>query len=55
MTQNLGITQNLASVEHDENLRFWVDVMRIGENLLDKEGAARELPENYLHLEAFLG
>lgn len=55
MTQNLGITQNLASVEHGENLRFWVDVMRIGEDLLDKGRWARELPENYLHLEAFLG
>lgn len=38
MTQNLGITQNLASVEHSENLRFWVDIMRIGEDLLDKGG-----------------
>lgn len=38
MTQNLGITQNLASVEQGENLRFWVDVKRTGEELLDKGG-----------------
>lgn len=42
MAQNLGITQNLASVEQGENLRFWVDVMRTGEELLDKGGL-----ENY--------
>lgn len=30
------MTQNLVSVEQGENLRFWVEVMRTGEELLDK-------------------